>query len=242
MMFFFRKLFKVPTPSQLGKGKYCDALPMRDFSNPGDYCWEDYYEEIAQKFPIRNFFGITLPDFIKYKIWFRIWVPYNTLYQYLVSHLVPSQRYHMLDLRQPCDKNQAVNFDCYRYGWVDVPERMLYAMFNLLDKYIEENPYALSYEYSQWEVENTPDLQHGYELQQETKAILHWWKVERKESLLNLEKMSKELVELADNKDKLSPGEYSEKCTRYHQAKEDLETKADEMLIRLIKIRRELWT
>jgi hypothetical protein len=241
-MKFLKTLFKIPTPKELGRTKYSNALPMRDFcDDENEYCWEDYYEEIAEKFPVRNFLGVTLPKFIKYKLFYPIWAPYSTLETYLVSHLIPSRRYHMLDLRQPCSKDQAINFDCYRYGWLEVSDKMLYAMFNLLKEYLQ-NAYDPSKDYDEWEIENMPDIQSIHEDYQTAKAILYWWDVERKQAIIDIDNIGKKMEYAHDNRKELGAAARTEAVDEYFKAKQALEDKTEEMLIKIVKMRNKLWT
>lgn len=240
-MLFFEKLFRIPSPKKLGA--CCNSLPSRMFDpDCKDYCWEDYHKEVADKFPIRNFLANTLPDFIKYQICFPFWVPYVTFTEYLASHLIPSRRYHMLDLRQPYEKGDAINLDCYRYGWVDVSEKMLYAMFNLLKEYFDEEPYDLSTNYTLEQIEADPGLKEQYHYYSEAKAILHWWQVERKIESAKISALLHEWSELKRNKETRQNGADRAAFDAHRQACEDFDNKTEEMLIRLIKIRSGLWT
>jgi hypothetical protein len=178
-MLILRKLFKLPSPKDLGRSEY-NALPSREFTPDVEgYCWEDWHEEAKRLHPIKYWIAETAGDFFRYKIWLPIKRPFSDAHYWFVSHFIPSRRYHWLDLRQPCKKGDARNIDCYRYGWADVPEKMLYAMFNLLKEYFDENPYDLRTHYSLEEINADAGLKSQYETFQEARAILEWWNVGR---------------------------------------------------------------
>lgn len=241
-MLFLKKLFKVPGPKELGRSKY-DALPMRNFSHEEDdvYCWEDYDKEIGEKFPIKNFIINTLPDFIKYNLFYPFWVPYNTFIDY-ASSFIPGRRYHLLDLRQPYKEGDAVNFDCYRYGWCDVPEKMLYAMFNLLKEYLEEEPFDLTTMYSREQIEEDSVLKTQQAYLDEARLILHWWQIERKKEAANIDNLRHVWVSNSKNKETRENGAAHAAWQVLQEVEEAFENKTDEMCLRLLKIRRGLWT
>ena len=100
-MFLLKKIFKLPSPQDLGRSD-CNALPSRNFTPDCEgYTWEDWREEVKKKYPIKYFFSETMVDFIKYNMYYPIYRPIKDTKYCLVSHLVPGRRYHILDLRQP---------------------------------------------------------------------------------------------------------------------------------------------
>lgn len=226
------KLFKIPGPKALGKAS-SNALPSRNIS-PGEkgYCWEDYYMDIKTQYPVKYFFAKTLYEFLLYKIWYKIKFPISEMYSWFKGNYIPKYKYHLLDLRQPkgtCDE--------YRYGWTDVVNKMLYANFNLLQEFLNEKPYDLAKDYSLEEIMKDDLLKHQYLFLQEAKFLNHWWKVLRKE---RYEENSK-LFDMASlNKD--NPDKYREFMDAYLKESERFQLEEDEMLLRLIKIRKNLWT
>lgn len=227
---FWRKHFGLPSVIDLGWNEY-NALEMADFTDePKGKTWEDYYAYMKETYPVRYFFNETLPKFLTRKIWWNFSIPAEKLRYFLVSHLIPSRRYHMLDLRQEGG---------YRYGWNDVPEKMLYAMFNLLGEYLsKEEPNDLT----QWYTQEQIDADAGYTAQQndilEARAIHHWWTVQRKEDA----KEKDRLLTLWSSARKAKDPKKEEYWTQMRKMDEDAETKTDEMIARLMKIRRTLWT
>lgn len=119
-------------------GKKPTALPMRDFQDydEKDYTWEDYYEEMKAKHPVRYFVNETLSMWIH----LNIVRPLNDVLYYIKSHVVPSRRYHMLDLRQ---QSTVGNDRPYRYGWIDSDTQIEYAIGNILAKFVEDEQHTL---------------------------------------------------------------------------------------------------
>lgn len=215
-MNFLFKLLKIPNPKQLGK-----SYPQLRASlglNKGLYTWEQYYKEIKEKYPIRYFFAKTLYSFIRYKIWNKVYLIMELLWWFRYN-FIPSYKYHFLDLRQP------KGFDEYRYGYRDMPEKMLYANFNLLKEYLKDSSWDLSSEVGLEEVLNDKHLLKSYLVEKEAKLLNYWWVKIRKDDHLNLEKM------------RLEKGYVVE----YYEAADKFEAKEEEMLIRLMKIRKHLW-
>lgn len=237
-----KKFFRLPSPVELGLSER-NALPLRRFT-PWEkgLCWEDFDDILKQKFPIRFFLLVTLTKFVKYKIYFRIARPISDAWYWLKCHTIPSKKYHLLDLRQPCVKGDVDNYDCYRYGWVDVPEKMLYAIFNLLKEYFDEEPFDVSTKYSSEEIEADIGLKRQHHDYQEAKTILHWWQVERKQEINRLSQLSDAWLSAREDDTFPDDPETKLRFDEYTAAKEDFENKTDEMIARLMKIRRSLWS
>ena len=142
----------------------------------------------------------------------------------------------MLDLRQP-----RINGDSgYQYGWRDVPEKMFYAMFNLLKEYLEEEPFDVTTEYSMEEINDDFVLKQQHEMLTEAKIIYKWWTIDR---INFLNKKDELLTMWANLRKKEGDSEESELAYKVmRQLEDDIEKQTDEMLARLLKIRRRLWT
>ena len=91
------KFIGLPTPKDLGwaKDDY-NALEVRSFSPNSTTTWEDYYELLHRRYPVRYFLFIAIPDFID-KYWYPIKLKFKDFTYYLRSHY---HKYHLLDLRQ----------------------------------------------------------------------------------------------------------------------------------------------
>jgi len=229
-MLFFRKLFKLPSPIDLGWSEY-NALEVEDFcDDPKGKTWEQWHQTVKKMHPVKYFFAETFADFVRYKIWFSIKNPFSKAHYWIVSHCVPSRRYHFLDLRQP---------NGYRYGWTDVPEKMLFAMFNLLGEYLnEEKPHDLTQWYTKEQIDTDEGLKRQQNKLEEARAIYHWWTVEREEEYARKSEMQNKWWTARKSKDPNREKYWEQLC----QMDIDMEAKTDEMIGRLMKIRRSLWT
>lgn len=230
-MLFFRKFFKLPTPVDLGWSKY-NALEMEEFQHEHSTgkTWQDWHRTVKAMHPVKYFLAETLTNFIYYKLWLTLWRPCKDAHYWFVSHFVPSRRYHMLDLRQP---------EGYRYGWQDVPEKMLYAMFNLLGQYLKhEDPVDLTQYYSLAQIEADDILNKQHSSLQEARAIYYWWTVQRKKDMEISDKLMDELGRARKNK---LPQRHilSDKLIAHERY---MENKTEEMVLRLMRIRNTLWT
>lgn len=229
-MKIIKNLFKLPSPVELGWSKY-NALESRDFPNdPPGRSWEEWHETVKSMHPIKYFFVKTLTFWFTVNIWNKL----KDFKYWIVSYIIPSRRFHFLDLRQP----QGV-CDSYQWGWTDVDSKMLYAMFNLLGEYLnKEDPADLTDYYSLEEIEAELNLKRQHENLVEAKIIYNWWTAERKEDYKVMDDLLMAWVEARRNK---SPNvEYLWQL--HKQCDEEFDKKEEEMLIRLIKIRKSLWT
>lgn len=229
-MLFLRKLFKLPSPVDLGWSEY-NALEDEEFSDePKGKTWQDWHRTVKQMHPIKYWIAETFGDWLRYSVWFPLKHPFEKFHYWFVSHFVPSRRYHMLDLRQEGG---------YQYGWQDVPEKMLYAMFNLLGEYLnKEKPHDLTQWYTREQIEADPGMKMQQDALEEAQAIYHWWTVERKQEFEAESKLTHDWVEARKAK---NPNK-EELWKALQKMKADLENKEDEMIARLMKIRKSLWT
>lgn len=224
-----KRWWKLPSPVDLGWSEY-NALEDAEWSDePKGKTWQDWHAHVKSKYPVHYFLVETVPDWFRTKIWWPIKHPAERLHYWLVSHLIPSRRYHMLDLRQ---KNG------YRYGWQDVPEKMLYAMFNLLGEYLEEGPNDLTQWYTREQIEADEGMKAQQDAIDEARAIYHWWTVEKPAN----EKARDGMLHTWASAKKAKDPKKQEYWDTMQKMEEDNEAKTDEMIARLMKIRRTLWT
>lgn len=234
-MLFFRNLLKLPSPVDLGWSK-TNALESAMFSDdPKGKTWEDWHKTVKEMHPVKYWLAETAPNFVRYNVWLPVVRPIETLCYWLVSHLIPSRRYHMLDLRQPYVKDR----DCYRYGWQDVPEKMLYAMFNLLGEYLnKEKPEEPAYYYTREQIEADVHLKAQQDSLDEANAIYYWWSVVRHEENALSDKLFNDYWKAKENK----ADNVAYLRTLYLTQERINEVKVEEMADRLLKIRKNLWT
>jgi hypothetical protein len=231
-----KDFFKLPSPKELGLSKH-NALQSRLFSpETTGFTWEDYYKYCKSKWPIKYWLIRSLPYFIKYNVWFKIKNPINKLYWYLRYNFVPGSKYHMLDLRQPKPKDGSYS---YRYGYLEPAEQLLYGMFAALNNYMKDNAdtdTAITSSYSAEEIENDLSLKSQLAAFAEIKLIHKYWNVDREEERKIIDKMQDELY-AARKAGK--PINYDHKII--NKLEEDILSKEEEMMIRLIKVRNYLW-
>lgn len=144
-------------------------------------------------------------------------------------------RYHIIDIRGQCD---------YKWGWIDRDWAIFLACFKCLVDYVEkEKPFDVI----DWE----SDEGHS-DTAKEIKDLYDWWKVGRAkehtevESLLTGLDLGFRFIDIPDSDMKqLEPRQdltNNDKWNLWRKRTDELEAKDDEMLMRLIKIRRYLWT
>lgn len=222
------RIFGLPSPKELGWSKD-NALPMAMFNKNQQPTWEDWETKMRKEYPVRYFLAETLP------FWFSVTIKRrvkDSLY-FLKCHLIPGHRYHLLDLRQPRIKGQY----SYRWGWLDSDSKILYSLFNILNTFVKEelpNMHCPSDE----EVQTNPYLASQRNAYLEIKAIHYWWNVER---LRQHDAHSDLLTQWANAQRAHDPAEH-QLWDDLRKMETEMEEKEEEMMIRLVKIRRCLWT
>lgn len=231
--FSWKKLFRFPGPADLGMSRTNNSMGMRDFASPGQKTWEDYEDYLRLTYPVRFFLAYSVRDFVRHKLWLKLTKPLKDALYWIKCHTLPSYRFHMIDIR---DKN-------YRYGYQDTDHRMLLAWMSLLTYYIEvEEAYC-------------PELDHVYEESWdngreimkrqrsnylEAKIVYDWWHWERKaeeRTKADLQHIWWELRKV--NRDSKEAQAAFEAMNIFDEHVALLE---EEMLIRLVKVRKSLWT
>ena len=215
--FWRRNILHLPKPTDTGSTSNV-ALSMED--------WNIYEEFLQFKYPIRYFLG--------YSIWRKIINPIKRLcsngYWWIRHHTI--NRYHYLDLRQPKFRNGLPNWDAYSYGWRDRDQIMLYAMFNVLCQFVEKE---LHY---QWADEILKEFHNHYNAQMEMKALYQYWTMER-----NAVASAKDVALSKWYNTTLKTGQKEEELYQeYTQLEREFQDREDEMCMRLLKIRKYLWT
>jgi hypothetical protein len=180
------------------------------------------------------------------QLWRKLW-GWTPLY-WLRCHTFT--KYHIVDIRGQ---------DGYKWGWIDRSHAMYLACFTLLVDFVEkEDPtiglrteadYRGDTSDGDWKF-HKPSIDHQLANEQEVRALYDWWKTGRKAERdacdaiidgldLSFEKM---FVKPDDS------GLYTfQPCTdarwtRWTAEHDRLEAKDEEMLMRLMKVRRCLWT
>lgn len=249
-MIYFNNIFKIPGPKDLGMSDSNGSMPCAMFRNyPGEVTWEDYYARVQKEYPVRYFFSATVPHFFRHN-WRKVTQPIIDAKYWLFCHLLPSHRFHLVDIRQPFDHNY--NKHPYRYGWLDTDERMMYAMFNLLVEFVEkEEPYVLiptakdlvdADSDSQEDQDRNFFLSRQIDQHKEYMTIYNYWKFERP----NLEKEYGKLLTAWLDSRELTEDRNHPDTKRLHQEMETFgelkNQKLEDMMHRLVDVRATLWT
>jgi len=221
------KKIKLPTPKEMGVSD-TDYLPLRSFSpETKNLCWEDFDDLLKVKYPIRFFLFKTLPEKIKYKIWNRYFVK---LYNYIFFNFI--KKHHLLDLRQIENDNY---IDNYKYGYLPIPDKILYANFNILKQYIDSKPINLRHEFSEYDINLDPVLKHQQYVFDESHEIYFWWENTRK---LYIKKLNDLFICYTKEHDKHKKQKLLKNIESVEKNIDDI---TDDILIRLIKIRKYLF-
>jgi len=226
------KFLRLPTPIELGKAK-TNYLPFSALSDNKDYSWEDYDKEVKEKYPVKYFINETLPNILR-----ATKHPFSCVYRYIKYNFIPGCRYHILDLRQPEGE-----CDCYRWGYSDVRERMLYAVFNLIVFFVEkENDHLhgkISYLeksiLSSKENDNLDEagiLQVQVDFYREVMVIYDWWMYTRKFNYSQSRSLFEVWMETKDKSD----------LDKYTKSHDDFEKEEQEMFMKACSLREGLWT
>ena len=227
-----RRLFAVPESKPA-------ALPVDGLPGDDRYTWDDWHREMRGRYPVRHFMSEQLPIYLgrtKRVLW-------KEPVYFLVSHLHPGRRYHMLDLRSPRNG--------YRYGWRDRSDALLYASFAVLRDFVE-NEYPGAIDWNSGE-----DIRRARD---EFLALHRWWTEERPRDHAELSqgetpgKTLTQRLRRAVLDDILRPvgglgakgawatPESERRAHEWHERSEALTRKDDEMMKRLVDVRHFLWT
>lgn len=227
------KWIRLPTVVELGKSK-SNALPMESFgANPGDYTWEKFHKEMKQTYPIKFFIFHTMSRWFSYQ-----WGKVDRLLYKIKCHTLKKYRYHLLDLRQPKETDE---FDTYRFGWIDSDNQMLLALFNILINFCEKEQNISEY-INLLKKENNKDgfcWDEQIKAYEEIQSIYTYWKTDRKVERSNVDKL---LDECYGRGKSMHDPALEFKKTELTRLEEQFDTKEDEMLHRLINVRKYMWT
>jgi hypothetical protein len=229
----------IPSPKDLGMSNRHNSMAIDGMLNyPGEPSWEDYYARCKREFPVRYFFASTVPMFFR-NIWWNISRKPKALVYWLKCHLIPSHRYHLIDIRQKPDPRNPMSG--YSHGWMDSDHRMVLAMFALLVDFIENEAPTGYFVPTEEDVAKDESYAPQRANWLELKAIYDYWVNERHE----LEaKCDKALMEWS--KARRSLGREDAEVKRLYSALEESEkmrdSRLEEMLLRLVKARKAMWT
>lgn len=225
-----KRHFGLPTPKQLGMSTDT-AMPMRIFQSEEDTSptWEDYEERMVKEYPVRYFLCDRLPFWLSCR--WKWWV-LDPLY-WIKCHILPSCKFHWLDLRQPKKDDPLA----YRYGWLETDHKMEFALFNILNDFVK---HQMKHWYcpTEEEVEKEESLARQRNAWLETQAIHKWWNIDRlQEEQIHNDALTRWCAAKRN-------GDPSKQLfwDELHEIETYNQDKLEEMMIRLIKLRKSLWT
>ena len=245
-MIYFKRLFNFPGPKDLGMSDNNHAMASEMFrNNDTEFTWEMYYARIKHDYPVKYFFASTLPGAIRHA-WWKLTNPISKAYWSVKYHVVPRHRYHMLKLSQP--HSEISNIDNYDVGFRDIDTRILFAIFNLFNTFVA---HEFSHMYFPSEEEAAKD--DGIDLQyigtkrqrercQEILAIHQWWNVDRKVAAAQKDELLTRWCSMRTSKVYNRNGDTERAWQELQAAEKEFDDKEAEMIGRLMKIRKCLWT
>lgn len=232
-----KRLFSFPGPKELGRAKY-DALPSREFSPfTAEYTWQDYEEELKDKFPVKYFLIRTLYEGFLYGVWGQVRRVISSVYQWFRYHIWA--RYHIINI-SGVEPKRSDHY--YKYGYLDFSEIIFFASFKCLIDYVRAKKARGGFTfnaYSPSEIRSDEHLREQAMVELEIVAIYDWYTIEQLAEQDASEQLYEKMNAAAKNKDKES---YESLQQEWVEAYRALETKRQEMLCRLIAIRESLWT
>jgi len=184
--------------------------------------WKQWEKEMKSKYPVRFFLQDTLPDFFSSQV-------YILRHQYiwpLIHTLHPKYRYHIVNTG-------------LKPGYYDADILILHSVFNILSEFVERN--------TDGHIDWQSDEQHR-EIWDELVALDNWWKNIRPHREEGFEKEHKypdldDLLDIFEEDRREDPDviEFNRIAKLHHKAEEEWHNEDEEMLIRVIKVRRMLW-
>jgi len=193
--------------------------------------WTAWEEKTRKEHPVKWFTLETVPDFIEFTLWNPVSRRvYNLKCKYWSKH-------HHIKIDVPRffvgeDFNDKV---IEKYHWIESDTKILYANFQILVDFVEKESDIVDW---------SSDPQHQ-ESEKEFMDLYKWWTEERPKREDNYPSMSEYGIEggLADL-DRSSPGykRWNEAHDEYNKQQEEYDNEDTEMLIRLVSIRRRLWS
>jgi len=161
---FLRHWLVLPSPIDLGWSE-SDALGLRQFDPYHEgKTWEDWTDHVKQHYPVRYFLLEVVPR------WFRSWVvwPSRRIYELILDHLLPSRRYHQLDLRG------VDPLSVYRHGYLDPCDVFWLAGWASLMRWDRERRRDTGTRKVEIERNSTSSTQYAEALE-----LVHYWTVTR---------------------------------------------------------------
>ena len=155
----------------------------------------------------------------------------NTIYWWIRYHTI--NRYHYLCLSQPDTRNGTM--DHYDVGWIDSDQKIVFAMFNIMVDFVENELQCNFSKMEEYDSNGRICNKEYNEFMDELKAVYEYWTIIRLNQLI-------EIRDFWDDNPKRLPKETDDRYSRFNELKEDFYALETEMMIRLVNIRRGMWT
>lgn len=229
---WLEKICGLPTPKDLGMSK-SNALGSREFTPDQEGpMWEDYYDFLSKMYK-KQYKRYKLIKDIDFWISVHIIMNIEEFIYFIKSNTY--RKHHMLDLRQP--KDVKFGHDSYRWGYIDVEHKLTYAVFNLVEMYINGGNHI---KFSEEDLKD-PSVKEQNEIHLKIKDLLEWWKIDRKAQHEEYDRLLKTWSVLHKIKEKRKNGEADAAHDKLHEHEKMMEEELQEKLIEVIKLKQYLW-
>jgi len=210
-----------------------EKLKIRFLSRPDAASWSDWRKwkkETKSKYPIRYFLLDTAPTFISSN--WRWWIS-EPIYNFKCKYIV---KYHHIKI----DVDRFMKYDktSFRnYHWFDSDTQILYGMFQILVDFIEKESDIIDW---------SADPEHKRIFDELTK-LYKWWiedRPNRDDSYPCSGDFGVEDEDIFGDHVSKQPGykAWRDACDKREQRDREYDLEDTEMLIRLITIRKYMWT
>lgn len=221
------KAFKIPTYKNPNK-LILTLMPWRENAPMALPIggWEKRREELRKKFPIRHFLFEDLPYIVDVKSHHWVINPLNNVKWFFIHRFHPKHQYHILKPRS------------LKPGYYDSDERILHACMDELSMFVEWNK---KHQWVNWN--GTKEHKHAWK---EMNAIYKWWNRDRPASEKKQDELLTEWHDRFLKEGGLGSETLSAKTNKLHDKLNVEENRMhntdEEMLARLMRIRRFMWT
>jgi len=218
---------RLPSPVDLGWSE-TDGLGLRQFTPYQEgKTWEDWDDYVRAEYPGRYFLVERVPR------WFRRWFvwPLRHFRDLVLDHVLPSRRYHRLDLRG------IDSLSAYRHGYLDPSEVFWLAGWASLMRWHGEN--RKRRERSQAKGELEPESTHSQQYYEALDLVRYWTvvRMEREKHCDTLRAAVDAILPTLANRDSYEAAQ--DAWLHHFRESQDLEQK---MWLRLAALRTFLWT
>lgn len=224
------KWARLPTPKELGWTKY-NGLGLRELTPYQEgKTWEDWDEYCQKLYPIRFFLSQTLPPKFDNLCFYL-----DKVSTWIKCHLLKKHRWHLLDLRGVDPLSE------YTHGYMDPTGTMELAVWACLRRYIEQdqpaNPDHVDSGFTDEDKNQKWYKDQKHNSYTEPHALYHYWMHERVSAREECDRLYSIYKNSTKDREKYKQaGEAWRKCF------DEIESREQEMFMRVCQIREYLWT